>query len=335
MDELTILLGFIISLVLTLVIANAGTKRKIGFGWAFFLGIWFTPIVSFIAVILSEKLGQDEEGKSIKKWGCLAPVIVSIMIIGLLILTIYSINASQTYRVYTPIELPSLELNETQSKQVKPKKYSNSKEAIKSNNELVIPELVFDDIKETVDTLIIKKNTNPDNEIEVDLNDYFDSPNDITDWNYTELSQEGIAYLISKGVYFSKNRNAWVKSRISEGIVNNKDKKDSTQNHQSNTSETIGTGVSAQHSYVLAGRYMLDKIPSVTNPYNEEGVIIINIEVAPNGSIIDYEIDKQSTIDNAEIKRLCVTSVIKIKFNSINSNRNQFGKIIMVFRNPT
>ena len=50
---------FIAALVLDFIIANAGAKRKIGWGWALFLGLLLSPIVSLIAVLLSEKNSPD------------------------------------------------------------------------------------------------------------------------------------------------------------------------------------------------------------------------------------------------------------------------------------
>lgn len=75
--------GFISSVVLSFIIANAGAKRQIGFGWSLFLGLWLTPIVSLIAVLLSDKLQADEYGRLEKKWDCLAPFAVLFLIIGM------------------------------------------------------------------------------------------------------------------------------------------------------------------------------------------------------------------------------------------------------------
>lgn len=61
--ELIGLFGIVCSLVLSFIIANAGAKRQIGFGWSLFLGVWLTPIVSLIAVLLSDKLEPDEYGR--------------------------------------------------------------------------------------------------------------------------------------------------------------------------------------------------------------------------------------------------------------------------------
>lgn len=76
--------------------------------------------------------------------------------------------------------------------------------------EIIVPEVEFEKpIKSTYDSLI-KEGTNPTNEIEVDLNDYLGTPDDETDWNYTELSEDYCKALASKGVYYSKNKGAWV-----------------------------------------------------------------------------------------------------------------------------
>ena len=82
--------SFISSVVLSFIIANAGAKRQIGFGWSLFLGLWLTPIVSLIAVLLSDKLQPDEYGRIDKKWGCMIPFIVSFLIIGTAAYAIYS-----------------------------------------------------------------------------------------------------------------------------------------------------------------------------------------------------------------------------------------------------
>ena len=74
-------------LPLAIIIANAGLKRRIGFGWALFLGLFLSPIVSFVAVLFSEKIEPDEDGDIEKNWGCKGPIIVvAIIVIGWLII---------------------------------------------------------------------------------------------------------------------------------------------------------------------------------------------------------------------------------------------------------
>ena len=44
-----------------------GSRRNIGFGWAFILSAIFTPLIGFILVLLSERLPEGSE----PKYGCL------------------------------------------------------------------------------------------------------------------------------------------------------------------------------------------------------------------------------------------------------------------------
>jgi len=45
----------------------------------------------------------------------------------------------------------------------------------------------------------------------VDLNDYLGSPDDDTDWNYTEIDDDQQKYLDSIGVYWDSNKGYWRK----------------------------------------------------------------------------------------------------------------------------
>lgn len=45
----------------------------------------------------------------------------------------------------------------------------------------------------------------------VDLNDYLGSPDDETDWNYTEIDDDQQKYLDSIGVYWDSNKGYWRK----------------------------------------------------------------------------------------------------------------------------
>lgn len=74
------LIAFFVLLPLAIIIANAGLKRRIGFGWALFLGLFLSPIVSFVAVLFSEKIEPDEDGDIEKNWGCTGPIITVIIL---------------------------------------------------------------------------------------------------------------------------------------------------------------------------------------------------------------------------------------------------------------
>jgi hypothetical protein len=50
-----VLFSFVAWIALVIIISNAGRKRKIGFWIALLLSIFLTPLIGFIAVILSDK----------------------------------------------------------------------------------------------------------------------------------------------------------------------------------------------------------------------------------------------------------------------------------------
>ena len=54
-------------LLFDVLIGLFGSRRNIGFGWAFILSVIFTPLIGFILVLLSEPLPQGVE----PKYGCL------------------------------------------------------------------------------------------------------------------------------------------------------------------------------------------------------------------------------------------------------------------------
>ena len=56
-----------------------GSRRRIGFGWAFFLSLIFTPVVGLIFTLISEPLPTGQS-----RWGCLIPTLLSIVFVGVL-----------------------------------------------------------------------------------------------------------------------------------------------------------------------------------------------------------------------------------------------------------
>ncbi|MGL4363651.1 MAG: hypothetical protein ACRCSB_00410 [Bacteroidales bacterium] len=49
-----------INIGICFLIANAGKKRKIGFGWSFFFCLFLSPIIGGIITMLSPKVFDDE-----------------------------------------------------------------------------------------------------------------------------------------------------------------------------------------------------------------------------------------------------------------------------------
>ena len=54
-----------------------GSRRRIGFGWAFFLSLIFTPVVGLIFTLISEPLPVGQS-----RWGCLIPTLLSLFFVG-------------------------------------------------------------------------------------------------------------------------------------------------------------------------------------------------------------------------------------------------------------
>lgn len=213
--EILALFGIVSSLVLSIIIANAGAKRQIGFGWSLFLGFWLTPIVSLIAVLLSDRLKPDEYDRIEKEWGCIAPFIVSFLIIGTVAYTIYSYSNRDKQKVRTSIEFSVPEVLKNNQSQIN---FPNVVQPAKQNKvveqEITVEVLVAEPSNSAYDALT-KKGTNPANEIKVDLNDFLGSPDDGTDWNYTELSETDCKALARQKIYYSVNKGAWVKEKPS------------------------------------------------------------------------------------------------------------------------
>ena len=59
--------GVASGILLDVLVGLLGSRRNIGFGWAFLISVIFTPLIGIIAVLLSEQLPQGSE----PKYGCL------------------------------------------------------------------------------------------------------------------------------------------------------------------------------------------------------------------------------------------------------------------------
>jgi hypothetical protein len=82
-------------LLLDVLVGLLGSRRNIGFGWAFILSVIFTPLVGVIAVLLSNPLpvgAEPKYGCLGRSFGCLGAIfliaIVSAIIFGILMLVI-------------------------------------------------------------------------------------------------------------------------------------------------------------------------------------------------------------------------------------------------------
>lgn len=54
-----IVVVLVINIAIAFLIAKAGEKRKIGFGWSFFFCLFLSPIIGGIITMLSPKVFKD------------------------------------------------------------------------------------------------------------------------------------------------------------------------------------------------------------------------------------------------------------------------------------
>ncbi|NCC99456.1 MAG: hypothetical protein EOL95_07130 [Bacteroidia bacterium] len=156
--------------------------------------------------------------------------------------------------------------------------------------------------------------TSTDEEV-VDLNDYFNSDtgwDDETDWNHTSIDDEDVQMAFDRilkknGIYWSETNNAWVK--------------------QKNKQVTgLGTGVS-NSSFNIAGRSAIKFPQPRINQEIEGGVIIVDVEITPEGKVVNAKINNKTTALNKSAKQSCLDSALKSEFSKSNLNKNQSGTI--------
>lgn len=81
-----LIFGLLSDSLLAVLVGLIGSKRNIGFGWAFLLSIILTPIIGLIITLISDKSASGE-----RKWGCLGTIfgigiILLFAVIGILLL---------------------------------------------------------------------------------------------------------------------------------------------------------------------------------------------------------------------------------------------------------
>ena len=80
-----LLFGLISDTFVAALVGLVGARRRIGFGWTFFLSVLFTPFIGLIICLLSDKLPDGD-----RNWGCLGSIlaIVTIALFVLLFMTL-------------------------------------------------------------------------------------------------------------------------------------------------------------------------------------------------------------------------------------------------------
>ncbi len=63
--------GLLSGALINILVGIIGSRRNIGFGWAFLLSIIFSPVVGLLITLISDPLPVGE-----RRWGCIANLIL-------------------------------------------------------------------------------------------------------------------------------------------------------------------------------------------------------------------------------------------------------------------
>ncbi|MBQ2993783.1 MAG: hypothetical protein IJE21_07805 [Alistipes sp.] len=72
--------GLLSGALVNILVGIIGSRRNIGFGWAFLLSIIFTPVVGLLITLISDPLPVGE-----RRWGCIANLILICAILSLIL----------------------------------------------------------------------------------------------------------------------------------------------------------------------------------------------------------------------------------------------------------
>ena len=89
MGLLLLVFGLLTDSFLAALVGLLGARRRIGFGWTFFLSVLFTPLVGLIVCLLSDKLPYGE-----RKWGCLGTFLAILTIVLFVFLALMLIGVA-------------------------------------------------------------------------------------------------------------------------------------------------------------------------------------------------------------------------------------------------
>ena len=81
MSILTLVFGLLSGCFLSVLVGIIGSRRRIGFGWAFLLSVIFTPLVGLIIALLTDPLPGGDQ-----RWGCIG---IFIAVLGMLFLAVF------------------------------------------------------------------------------------------------------------------------------------------------------------------------------------------------------------------------------------------------------
>ena len=78
MSILTLVFGLLGGCFLSVLVGIIGSRRRIGFGWAFLISVIFTPLVGLIVALLTDPLPGGDQ-----RWGCIGTFVAMLSLLFL------------------------------------------------------------------------------------------------------------------------------------------------------------------------------------------------------------------------------------------------------------
>lgn len=92
--------------------------------------------------------------------------------------------------------------------------------------------------------------------------------------------------------------------------------------------QTLKSQIEASNlSFNIAGRSVKSLPRPMFNNGYQDGIIIVDVEVNPEGKVIAAKINSKTSINNASMKQSCLDVALKTEFSSLNLSENQSGSI--------
>lgn len=82
MGILIVVFGLMSGCLLSVLVGMLGSRRRIGFGWAFVLSLLLSPLVGLLITLLSDRLPAHENDR----WGCVGALLA---LLGVLFLVVF------------------------------------------------------------------------------------------------------------------------------------------------------------------------------------------------------------------------------------------------------
>ena len=93
------------------------------------------------------------------------------------------------------------------------------------------------------------------------------------------------------------------------------------------------TGVGVQGTFDLNGRSLSgDGLPIPVNTVQDEGRVVVNITVNPEGQVVATSINRRTNTVNPELRKAAEDAARRARFNHINAVDNQTGTITYYFK---